>query len=207
MRSIDLAGFDAKFSDSEDPWSTFTNRDEARKRKAILRGIGSRRVGRVLELAAGNGSNSIGLARLSLRLDATEGTLSGVRLVKRAVGDIPRVRVSQLVLPARFPRATYDSIVVAEVLYYLNAQEMSAVARAIAVTLRPGGRLILAHHRVDYPDFVQHAADIHHCFLVMGGANWRTDKAVRTGRWHVQVFTRIHHVKGGMGPHLVRGYQ
>ena len=191
MKPIDLAGFDAKFSGSDDPWSTFTDRDEARKRQAILRGIGGQRVGRVLELAAGNGSNSVGLARYALRLDATEGTTSGVELVGRAVGDTPRIDVSRLVLPDRFPRTTYDAIVVAEVLYYLSVRDMAAVARAVADALRPGGRLILAHHRVDYPDFVQHAARIHHRFLRMSGARWRAGKTVSTGRWQVHTFIPI----------------
>ena len=204
MRSIDLAGFDAKFSVSDDPWSTFTDRDEARKRQAILRGIGGRRMGRILELAAGNGSNSVGLARFALRLDATEGTLSGVGLVQRAVGDTLRVRVSRLVLPDSFPRATYDAIVVAEVLYYLTASEMAAVARAVATTLRPGGRLILAHHRVDYPDFVQHAAGIHQRFLAASGVAWQKSKAVCTGRWQVGTFTRVHNRDEGIGRHLVQ---
>jgi len=190
MKPIDLAVFDAKFSDSDDPWATFTDRDEARKRRAIVRGVGARRVGRVLELAAGNGSNSAALARRALRLDATEGTASGVALVARAVRGDRRVRVSRLVLPGRFPRATYDAIVVAEVLYYLSAWDMAAVARAVAAALRPGGRLVLAQHRVDYPDFVQHAAHLHRRFLAASGVAWRSQGGLRTGRWRVQAFDR-----------------
>ncbi|UUL81430.1 class I SAM-dependent methyltransferase [Sphingomonas qomolangmaensis] len=188
MSPIDLAGFDAKFSGNDDPWSTFTDRDEARKRRAILRGIGGQKVGRVLELAAGNGSNSAALARLALRLDATEGTPSGVKLVARAVAGNRRVRVSRLVLPGRFPRATYDAVVIAEMLYYLSPRDMAAVARAVAAALRPGGRLILAHHRVDYPDFVQHAAHIHRRFLAASGVAWRLGGGLRNGRWRVQTY-------------------
>lgn len=196
MKPIDLAGFDAKFSGSDDPWATFTARDEAHKRRAILRGIGGRRVGRMLELAAGNGSNSAALARLALRLDATEGTRSGTELVSRAVGDNPRVRVSRLVLPDRFPRPTYDAIVVAEVLYYLTARDMAAVAHAVAAALTPGGRLVLAQHRVDYPDFVQHAAEIHRRFLSATGVEWQPTGDTRTGRWRVQAYDRVDRTTG-----------
>ena len=82
---IDLAGFAAKFAGDDDPWRTFTARDEAVKRAAILHAIGHRPVGRVLELASGNGSNSAAIARMALRLDATEGTREGVDLTARAV--------------------------------------------------------------------------------------------------------------------------
>ena len=117
MKPIDLAGFEQKFAGNADPWSTFTNRDEAHKRGAILHGLGPGPVGRVLELAAGNGSNSVALARRALRLDATEGSASGVALVRRAVGADRHVRVRRLVLPGRFPAERYDAVVVAEVLF------------------------------------------------------------------------------------------
>jgi len=190
MKPIDLAGFEQKFAGNADPWSTFTNRDEAHKRTAILYGLGGGPIGRVLEIAAGNGSNSVALAQRALRLDATEGAQSGVDLVRRAVGDARGVRVRRLVLPGRFPAQVYDAAVVAEVLYYLSPRDMRQVASDIAAAVRRGGRLILAHHRVDYPDFVQHAAYIHARFLAASGVAWRSAGDERTGRWRVQSYVR-----------------
>lgn len=191
MKPIDLDGFDAKFGSNDDPWSTFTNADEARKRAGIVHALGAGRTARVLELAAGNGSNSVALTRHALRLDATEGTSSGTDLILRAVGHDPRVRVERLVLPGRFPRATYDAIVVAEVLYYLSPRDLACVARDVGAALRRGGRLVLAHHRVDYPDFVQHAHGIHERFLDESGVGWAARPGVRTGRWRVQSYVRV----------------
>lgn len=190
MRAIDLQGFDAKFVADADPWRTFSDRDEARKRRAIVRGLGAAGRGRVLELAAGNGSNSVALARRALRLDATEGTASGTALIRRAVGDCPRIVVRRLVLPGRLPRTTYDAAVVAELLYYLSARDMARVARDVAAALPVGGALVLAHHRVDYPDFAQHAHGIHARFLAATGAAWRATNDNRTGRWRVQSYVR-----------------
>ena len=183
MQPITLTGFEDKFAGDDDPWRTYSSRDEARKRNAIVRALGGSVTGRILELAAGNGSNSVALARRALRLDATEGTAAGTRLVQRAVADCPRARASLLVLPGVFPRAGYDAIVIAEVLYYLTDKVMAATARRTARALRPGGRLVLALHRVDYPVFVQHAAGIHRRFLSATGARWRMQRPVLTGRW------------------------
>ena len=171
------------------PWSTFTDRDEARKRRAIIHALGGGTTGRILELAAGNGSNSVALARRSLRLDATEGAPAGVALVAAALDGQPHATASLLVLPGRFPASRYDAIVVAEVLYYLSPRDMAATARRTAAALRPGGRLVLAHHRVDYPDFVQHAEHIHRRFLAGTGIAWRSRIVLRTGRWLVEVAT------------------
>lgn len=186
MTPIDLAGFEAKFGQDADPWNTWSGRDEALKRTAILAALGSPPIGRVLELGAGNGSNSKPLARRALRLDATEATREGTRLVARAIaGRAPRARATQLIVPAPPPRARYDGIVVAELLYYLDPRAMAALARQVSRRLRPGGTLVLAHHRISFYDFVQHADGIHERFLRETGIAWRVRVARRTGRWIV----------------------
>jgi SAM-dependent methyltransferase len=191
MRPITLTGFDDKFADDPDPWRTFTARDEARKRNAIVRALGCHIRGRVLEVAAGNGSNSLALARRSLRLDATEGTEKGTQLVASQLGDIARAHATRLILPAPFPRSRYDAIVVAEILYYLSRRDLMRVARRAAAALPVGGRLVLAHHRVDYPDFVQHSAHIHRRFLAASAVAWMVRPVARTGRWIVEAAVRI----------------
>ena len=185
MRPITLDGFDSKFAGSDDPWSTFTARDEAVKRRAILHAIGSGPWGRVLEIAAGNGSNSAAIAPRALRLDATEATASGTRLVVKALRGRSRARALTLVVPGRLPRPRYDVAVVAEVIYYLSARDMTRTARDIATALRPGGMLVLAHHRVDFPDFAQHARGLQRDFLRATRRRWQVRVTRRTGRWVV----------------------
>lgn len=185
MPAIDLAGFADKFRADADPWATFSNADEALKRMAILRALGPGPIGRILELGAGNGSNSAALAVRALRLDATEGTQEGTDLVAKALRDLPNARASRLAVPARFPRTKYDAIVVAELLYYLTPRRMTATARDVTAALRAGGRLIMAHHQIDYYDFAQHAAGIHQRFLNATGTEWMRVGGYRTARWIV----------------------
>ena len=186
MKPITLAGFDAKFAGNDDPWRTFDDADEALKRRAILHAMGPGPWGRVLELAAGNGSNSAAIAPRALRLDATEATASGTALVARAIRPrTGRARAIRLAVPARLPRQRYDIAVVAELIYYLSPCAMAQAARDVAGVLRPGGVLVLAHHRVDYPDFAQHAAAIQHRFIAATRRRWRVRVVRRTGRWAV----------------------
>ncbi|QXT36082.1 class I SAM-dependent methyltransferase [Sphingomonas sanguinis] len=187
MRPIDLTGFAEKFAAHDDPWRTYSDRDEAVKRAAILHALGPGPLGRVLELGSGNGSNSRVIAARALRLHATEGTVEGTALTARAIADRPRARAIRLALPARFPQRDYDAIVIAELLYYLAPQAMRHVAKCVAQALRPGGRLVLAHHRIDYYDFAQHAAGIQQRFLDLTDLPWQTDTVRRRKNWHVIV--------------------
>lgn len=190
MKVIGLAGFEAKFADDDDPWSTWADPDEVLKRRAILHALVSP-LGRVLELGAGNGSNSRPLAARALRLDATEATATGVRLVRHAVaGAASRGRALQLVVPDTPPRPTYDAIVVAELLYYLDKWAMRTLARQVADRLRYGGTLVLAHHRITFYDFAQHAEGIHLRFLQETGVRWRIRQVRRTSRWQVMACIR-----------------
>lgn len=192
MKPVDLTGFAAKFGADDDPWRTFTNRDEAVKRAAILHALGPGPLGRVLELGSGNGSNSRAIAARALRLHATEGTAEGTGLTARAIAAWPRADAIRLALPSRFPASDYDAIVIAELLYYLSPRAMRHVADAVGQALRPGGRLVLAHHRIDYYDFTQHAAHIQQRFLRMTGLSWHIATVRRRSRWHVIVATRHH---------------
>ena len=186
MRPITLRGFEAKFDDDADPWRTFTDADEALKRSAILHALGAGPCSRLLEIAAGNGSNSVALARRARRLDATEATASGTALVAHALAPFgKRARAIQLVVPARFPRVRYDAIVLAELLYYLSPQDMTRTARDVAAAVRLGGTLVLAHHRIDFPDFAQHAAHIQRRFLAATKRRWRRRVVRRTANWIV----------------------
>jgi len=185
MKPITLAEFDRRFAGDADPWSTFSNRDEAVKRRAILHAMGPGPCGRVLEVAAGNGSNSVAIAPRALRLDATEATDSGTMLVANALSGRIRARAIKLVVPNRLPRKCYDVAVVAEMLYYLSANDMARTARILAGALRPGAMLVLAHHRVDYPDFAQHSGQVQRAFLRAMKRRWRVRLVRRTGRWIV----------------------
>ena len=193
MRPIDLDGFAAKFAGDNDPWHTWTDPDEALKRAAILHGLGPGPIGRVLEMGAGNGSNSRSLAARALRLDATEATAEGTALVANAIDRYaPRACASRLAVPAMPPRADYDAIVIAELLYYLDPiRAMQPLARQSAELLRPGRTLVLAHHRITFYDFVQPAEGIHHRFLDATGVDWRVRTVRQTMRWQVLACTRL----------------
>lgn len=190
-RAIGIEGFERAFRADADPWRTFTDRDEAVKRQAILHALRPGRIGRLLELGSGNGSNSAALAGRALRLDCCEGTEAGVELTGASVAGLPGVTVHRIVLPARVPRQRYDAVVVAELLYYLHPPAMARLARDVSAALRSGGLLVLAHHGLRFDDAAQPGEGIHARFLRDSRAGWRDVHATRTARWRVEALVRL----------------
>lgn len=185
---IDLNGFEARFADDSDPWQTFVARDEAVKRDRIVRALGQASHARILELACGNGSNSVRLARRCRALDACDGTVAAAALTRRALAGQPHARVYRCVLPGRLPRPRYEAIVIAELLYYLDRRAMATLARDVVGAMRPGGRLILAHHHTDFHDTAQTSRRIHPRFIAATGRCWTRRRHYRNGRWSVDAF-------------------
>ena len=187
-RAIDLSGFEAKFRAAADPWQTFTARDEAIKRGRIVRALGTRPHARLLELGCGNGSNSRTLARRALHLHACDGSASATRLTRAALAGHTHAEAFEIALPAAFPGRRYEAVVIAELLYYLAPRALDRLARDVARVLVPGGRLVLAHHHVEFHDSAQRAAGIHARFLASTGRAWQRRYVAASRRWHVEGF-------------------
>lgn len=188
QKAISLAGFEQTFERDPDPWSTFSSRDELVKRNVILHALGPRKHGRLLELGSGNGAHSVALARKSLRMHACEGTDTGFRLTASALRHDPRAHAHRLILPGRFPGASYDAVVISELLYYLDNQTLLAVAQESARRLRTGGTLVLAHHKVQFDDAAQITARVHERFLALIPRRLVRSFGHRSRFWRVEAF-------------------
>lgn len=160
-----LAHFEEVFSRSADPWQTRVSHAEKYKRDTVLSMLGNGRHGRILELGCGNGSNSVGLARKALALDACDGAVMALKRAASLIGDAANVHLHHTPLPARFPHDRYDAIVIAELLYYLNDACLASVMLEINRTLRPGGLLVLCHHHIQFADAIQRQSDLHTRFI------------------------------------------
>ncbi len=190
-RPLQLDDFEARFRDDPDPWKTLSARPEAVKRRQIVHAAGSRFRMRGLELAAGNGSSSVCLARRTGRLDICEGTHHGVQLIPNITAACRNTRVFRLVLPAPFPAARYDLIVIAELLYYLGAQDIRCLAAEVSRTLAPSGRLVLAHHHRRFEDARQDGAMVHASLMACMHAPPQLSVRRRTGQWTIEGYDRL----------------
>ncbi|MGB3627141.1 MAG: class I SAM-dependent methyltransferase [Henriciella sp.] len=159
-------------------------------RTHLAQAAGPGKHGRVLEVAAGNGSNTPMLAARALRLTVTEGTPSGAELTRQAIEGIERTSVHQLDLADRFPGDRYDLIVISEVLYYLPDRSFRALASEVSRTLRPAGTLVLAHHTVFFDDALRDGRGVHRQFLGEVAADLACAFRRRTRRYVIERLRR-----------------
>lgn len=155
MKPIDMAGFEAMFRTSIDPWNYKTSPFEAFKRRVLLRACGDRIHGRGLELACAIGETSRVLAPRCLRLLAVDSSQTALAEARRRSKHLPGVVFRRAALPAEMPRGPFDLIVVSEIAYYLRERDLKKLTDRIFAALAPGGRVVVLHHTCFFDDAMQ----------------------------------------------------
>jgi len=78
---------------------------------------------------------------------AVDSVGSAVEQARENVKDLPGVRVERANLPAELPGATFDLIVIGDLLYYFSAADLAATLAGLVTCLEPGGDLVGVHFR------------------------------------------------------------
>jgi predicted TPR repeat methyltransferase len=86
-----------------------------------------------------------------------------VATAREQVREFAHVRVEPAMLPAGLPDATFDLIVLGDLLYYLSADDLEAMLDGLVQRLEPGGDIVSVHFRDrqtggNYDGFQVHAA-------------------------------------------------
>jgi SAM-dependent methyltransferase len=151
--SLDAAYFDGLYADKPDPWDFETSDYEARKYDATITALGEERAGRGLEVGCSIGILTRRLAARCDALVATEVSRAALDQAKARCGDLANVDFRLVTGAAEGFDGAYDLIVLSEVVYYWDDDDLDAVAAGIRATLAPGGRLLLVHYTLetDYP--------------------------------------------------------
>ncbi|MCB8883653.1 class I SAM-dependent methyltransferase [Acidisoma cellulosilytica] len=143
--SYDRAYFDNLYASDPDPWRFRSSDYERAKYAETISIISDRRYRNGLEVGCSIGILSTCLAPLCdsfLGLDISEHPLKEARANCAA---IPATRFECMRVPDQWPAGQFDLIVLSEVLYFLPASEIDALAACVLKCLAPGGRVILVN--------------------------------------------------------------
>ena len=189
--------FDAMFDGSEDPWGFETRWYERRKRAVTLAVLPRQHLGRVLEVGCSTGVLTAELAARASSVVGTDLSAEAVRRARARLSGNPAVEIEQLRSPQQWPPGSFDLVVLSEVGYFWQREELDLALRRSADSLAEEGLLLLCHWRhpvqgwpldgdtvhavaVALPDLQVVASHVEQDFRVdvLAAGSWRTPAMV-----------------------------
>lgn len=152
--SLPASYFEPLYAADPDPWG-FTRRwYEERKRAVTLASLPEPRYRRAYEPGCSIGVLTEALATRCDLLLATDVSAAALVAAGRRLAGTTGVRLEQWAVPGDWPGGRFDLVVLSEVLYYLDDDDLWRTAVLAATAVAPGGTLLAAHWRhpvADYP--------------------------------------------------------
>lgn len=172
--------FDELYNNNTDPWQYQTRWYEKRKRDICLAMLPKPHYNHAIELGCGNGVFSELLAQRCQALVSIDGNQQAVQLAKERLVKLPHVYVIQGVFPivllnleqksvdsyslsnnVSTTHSPFDLIVISEVLYYLEPNDIDTVIAWARQNLAIGGTLLCCHWRYAIDGFAMTGETVH----------------------------------------------
>lgn len=151
--SIDAAYFEKLYADHGDPWEFETSAYEAAKYDHTLAALPRRRYARALEVGCANGVLTRRLADRCDDLTAVDVSPTALAAARARCADLPHVRFEERRLPGDAPAGPFDLVLLSEVVYYWDRDDVARAAAWLRGAVRSGGDVLLVHWtgETDYP--------------------------------------------------------
>lgn len=137
--------FDALYRARPDPWDCATSRYERDKRSATLSVLGEREYDRALEIGCGAGLLTRELARRCRELVALDVSEVALAEARRHCAGARGLTFERREVPARWPHGRFDLLVLSEVLYFLDRDEIEQVSCLAHDALEADGECVLVN--------------------------------------------------------------
>lgn len=137
--------FEAKYRGNSDPWAFASNDYEQNRYSEILHALDFRRYRRAFEPGCSIGVLTARLASICQQVDAIDISPTAVARARHHCAHLSNVIIHCGSLPKDVPRGTFDLIVLSEIGYYFNRQELFKVGSHIVGHLGPSGVLLAVH--------------------------------------------------------------
>jgi trans-aconitate methyltransferase len=154
--------FEQLYAGDSDPWKFVSSAYERKKYAATLAALPVDHYPRALEIGCSIGVLTHQLAPRCGRLLAIDAAGAPLSEARRRCQDCAHVEYAQMFVPGDWPPGEFDLILLSEVVYYLEAGDVSKLATRVAKALAPQGNVVLVHWtgETDYPLTGDQAADL-----------------------------------------------
>lgn len=151
--------FDRLYADSEDPWGFQSRWYEERKYALTLAALPLARYRRAFEPGCSIGVLTALLAQRCDQIVAMDP--SEAALAHAASRTPPHVELVRGSVPVEWPEGRFDLIVVSEVAYYFDGEDLEEFVERSRASLEPEGNLVAVHWRAKVGDYPGEAAAVH----------------------------------------------
>ena len=157
--TLPAAYFDQLYAADDDPWGFGTRWYERRKYALTLAVLPEPHVPAILEVGCSVGVLTAQLAARCDRLVAVDASARALEQARRRAPASVEFHLGSV--PAFWPAGTYDVVVLSEVGYYLDPDDLSALLDLSTADLAPGGVVLACHWRHPAPDYPQTGDAVH----------------------------------------------
>lgn len=160
--------FDALYRENSDPWHFETKPYEHEKYAATLAHLPRERYASALELGCSIGVLSALLAPRCASLLSVDAAELPLERARKRCDNQPNVTFCRATLPTEFPDGQFDLILMSEVGYYFDWEDLRRLQTRILAALRPGGDLVCVHYLPFVPDYPLTGDAVHEAFFGLG---------------------------------------
>lgn len=159
--SVDDRYFDGLFAGNDDPWAFRQRWYEQRKRAITLAALPRPHYRSIFEPGCANGELSAELAARCDRLLCYDTAAAAVNLARTRLSPFDHAEVRHGRLPQDWPNESFDLIVLSEVGYYLDADDLTRLIEHAARSLTADGQLLACHWRPPIDGCPLNARQVH----------------------------------------------
>jgi SAM-dependent methyltransferase len=180
--------FEAKYRENIDPWAFASNDYEQTRYSATCHALDHRRYRRGFEPGCSIGILTARLSPICEHVDAIDISPTAVRQARQHCAHLPNVSIKCGSLPSDIPTGTFDLVVLSEIGYYFERQELFEIGSLIAGCLERSGVLLAVHWLGHSEDHLLDGDSVHEILGHLDGltleyserhAGFRIDRWVR----------------------------
>ncbi|GAC1363843.1 MAG: hypothetical protein NVSMB3_12350 [Acidobacteriaceae bacterium] len=180
--------FEAIYSRSVDPWDFETSAYEAAKYAHTLASLPRAVYSNALEIGCSIGVLTQQIAPRCEALMSVDVSERALEIARQRCAHLPEVRFRRMEIPAEMPEGRFDLVVLSEVVYYWQREDLERAATLLAERQGPGGHLILVHYTPPVPDYPLTGDQVHEAWLAR--PEWRLLRGERRERYRLDVLER-----------------
>jgi SAM-dependent methyltransferase len=187
--TLQAAYFDALYAANSDPWKFATSKYERGKYSLTLSAFPHARYGHALEIGCSIGVLTRDLALRCDDLLAIDAVAAPLVEARGRCADRPNVRFAQMLIPREWPDGAFDLILLSEIIYYLDGDDVTRLALRVTRSLRKNANVVLVHWtgETDYPLTGDEACEI---FISRVGSAMKVERSDRYDAFRLDVLVK-----------------